>query len=423
MRQAIIFIFSVLTPLFTIGQWDMVHCGPGFYNLDFVNDSTGYVLALDTANGDQHILKTINYGIDWDTTYSTGGALLLMDLSFPTEEIGYVSGGGMGYILKTIDGGETWIEQELNEVWEIQTIEFQNELDGYGGSTDGYNSFVETHDGGETWEYNLEMGIKDVSIFENCNVRMVSGNGYYTNQDCQPWSVISANFGPGTFSSIEMTSAMTIFIGGLGWEGEITFNYGILGRSLDNGESFEFIEYPFVGTIRDIQFVDFNIGYAVTQCPVNNPYVDYQTIFLKTTDGGDSWNYQEFVNEGTCQIINANHISCVSDQICYATGSGGIFRTMNGGGDMQPMPVGIEEIEDDRIVKVFPNPTSGDIIIDSHNSIKGVTMFNTLGQKIISIEGGNSKSLQLDISEFIDGMYILSIETFGGSMTKTIIKN
>lgn len=418
-------LLCYLNPQISFSQWEVVDCGVGS-KLDFVNDSTGFMLNIDSTTYLQHVLKTTDYGSSWDTvlTLNTMIGIQALDLSFPSDSVGYVSMGGAGYILKTMDGGQNWFEQNISEVWAVNTIEFQNELDGYGGSTDGYVSFVETHDGGENWAFNFDMGMRDVSIYNDCDVMLVSGGIYYSNESCVPWFSTIDNYDGGTFSSVESASSDTIFMGGLGWDGNVTFNYGIIARSVDNGETWGFIEYPYLGTVYDMQFFSSSVGYAVAPCLYGNPFVGYHTIFLKTIDGGDTWHYQEFFNETDNEVVAAHNISCPSETVCYATGSDGcLLRTLNGGGELFPMPVGIEENSMTGSTEVYPNPTQGLFWIESPSTISKIEVFNTLGQRCLSVAGKNTSSVYLDVSEFVNGFYILSIKTDSGSITKSLLKN
>ncbi|MEO9852868.1 MAG: PKD domain-containing protein [Reichenbachiella sp.] len=71
-------------------------------------------------------------------------------------------------------------------------------------------------------------------------------------------------------------------------------------------------------------------------------------------------------------------------------------------------------------LSIYPNPTSGIIKIESHESIKGVKLMNTLGQKVIS-EVQLRKSGELDVSGLKKGAYVLIVQFYSGLVHRKII--
>jgi polyhydroxybutyrate depolymerase len=79
----------------------------------------------------------------------------------------------------------------------------------------------------------------------------------------------------------------------------------------------------------------------------------------------------------------------------------------------------IEEIEN--TIRVFPNPTSNVINIQPNNSLelKDIILYNTLGVNL------NLKSTNglIDLTSLNSGIYLLSIKTSKGTITKKVMKN
>jgi len=71
-------------------------------------------------------------------------------------------------------------------------------------------------------------------------------------------------------------------------------------------------------------------------------------------------------------------------------------------------------------IKIFPNPTNGQINFNTKYEIGKVTIFNSIGQVVFKkIPNNNS----INISYLIDGVYFLRSKTENGFIFSTIIKN
>lgn len=75
--------------------------------------------------------------------------------------------------------------------------------------------------------------------------------------------------------------------------------------------------------------------------------------------------------------------------------------------------------ENDAIVSaVYPNPTCGKVKIEAE-SIKSVSIFNTLGQKVF--EGSaDGDSFEYDFSNQSAGLYLIKVETAKGVETTRV---
>ena len=72
-------------------------------------------------------------------------------------------------------------------------------------------------------------------------------------------------------------------------------------------------------------------------------------------------------------------------------------------------------------LKVYPNPTSGLLNIESDLAIKSVQMYNTIGQLSKMITVVQSNNLQIEVSDLAKGLYMLAIETDKGLTTQQVI--
>ena len=78
----------------------------------------------------------------------------------------------------------------------------------------------------------------------------------------------------------------------------------------------------------------------------------------------------------------------------------------------------------DKSISIYPNPTSSMVTISSNNQkITGFKIYSMDGKLIYDEKGKVSKSFQLDISDYSNGIYIINIETDNGEkISKKLIK-
>ena len=89
--------------------------------------------------------------------------------------------------------------------------------------------------------------------------------------------------------------------------------------------------------------------------------------------------------------------------------------------------VGVKEVKELEGVRVFPNPTAGELRIEvagqARNDVVNVEVFDVYGRKLSHISNLISQiSNLIDISEFPAGIYFVRITTEKGIITKKVIK-
>ena len=72
-------------------------------------------------------------------------------------------------------------------------------------------------------------------------------------------------------------------------------------------------------------------------------------------------------------------------------------------------------------ISSYPNPVTSKLNIQSEELITSVSIFNTLGQKVLNVAAG-SLNLSLDMSTLSPGVYVANIATDNGSKTMKVIK-
>ncbi|MFT5823068.1 MAG: hypothetical protein ACI8ZM_004327 [Crocinitomix sp.] len=68
-------------------------------------------------------------------------------------------------------------------------------------------------------------------------------------------------------------------------------------------------------------------------------------------------------------------------------------------------------------VTTFPNPAVNVLNINSTEAIKSVKLYNTNGQLVFSNSNGSNSMIQLDVTQFENGIYILETTTLSGTST------
>ena len=74
-----------------------------------------------------------------------------------------------------------------------------------------------------------------------------------------------------------------------------------------------------------------------------------------------------------------------------------------------------------KVVDIFPNPTSDQIKVKSEHEILKLSITNVIGKKVKSIPNTKQKNLQVDISDLSDGHYNIKIETKGFVVFKSFL--
>ena len=122
-----------------------------------VGQARNYLGGIDSAV----VLKTTDYGNTWINKSPNFPGLRLQSVFFLNDSNGYAV--GQNYILKTIDGGDTWTSISDSNWW-LWDIAFKNENIGY---VVGNNIILETIDGGSTWQSSSNNEILTAICFSN----------------------------------------------------------------------------------------------------------------------------------------------------------------------------------------------------------------------------------------------------------------
>ena len=244
----------------------------------FLNDEVGFSVGnsatiLKTEDGGQtwrflHYYRSLETGTNPDAI--TGA--IFDAVYFINDSVGFVGGHNfivdteMGAVfLRTIDGGNSWTKEYLNDITEIKDFLFFDELNGLGlflvkqADSTYHNQVRRTIDGGMHWDEISLTGAK------------LESNSFVT------------------------TPARICFVASRGW------NKNELWSSDDKGLTWKLSALP-DDVVQSIYFVNDQFGYA--NCtPVNIPSGNFQT-----RDGGVTWMEVETPFTGWSVIHFANDL-------------------------------------------------------------------------------------------------------------------
>ena len=87
-------------------------------------------------------------------------------------------------------------------------------------------------------------------------------------------------------------------------------------------------------------------------------------------------------------------------------------------------PTGINNIENFKnTVKIFPNPTTNILNIETEQEVKTITIYNSLGATVFSLFNRvKERVTSLDVSMFTTGIYFLEVKTGNDIIRKKFVK-
>jgi photosystem II stability/assembly factor-like uncharacterized protein len=127
--------------------------------ISFIDQQTGFVLASGPSANSSAILKTSDNGDSWSYVYSFETGLTINSIKFFNQLDGITVGtsdaipGNIGIILRTTNGGNTWMRIELPLLATIDDVTYLdfNSILISGVKTDFSAVIFRTDDGGVTW--------------------------------------------------------------------------------------------------------------------------------------------------------------------------------------------------------------------------------------------------------------------------------
>lgn len=211
------------------------------------------------------ILKTLDGGQTWAKIYTPVDKIEIVSVFFVDASTGFCVGDNI--ILKTSDGGQTWSEYKVTNPGEkMMQVKFVNAQKGYIPCLSG--KVIKTENGGLTWEVTMPRGnIGYYSVSGSNGSVYISGQGKMiksTNGGIS-WSELTKS--PDDVFAIHFINDKKGFAFGRGnySGGDFGYSYGSIYCTDDGGDTWNgSADLKDIGLIQSVSFPTINTGYAVT---------------------------------------------------------------------------------------------------------------------------------------------------------------
>ncbi|MFA7687819.1 MAG: T9SS type A sorting domain-containing protein [Moheibacter sp.] len=398
-----IFIFSFFI-FNSKAQW--VELDPGV-NVAYFSDVyaiTPDIVVVVGANGT--ILKTTDGGETWMQKPS-GTTLNLGKVQFPTPDIGYITGSN-GKLLKTIDGGETWTLMDLGENSDFSGLYCLNEDLIYITSL---NTLLKSFDGGNSF-----ITINTNLNYNNPQIQFLDVNlGFTWDPYSYDFILLKTEDGGATWSETGGESPIHFFNEYIGFY----YSNGLF-KTIDSGITFNQIAEGSGNRLRDIFAINENIVWGIDAGGTLDG--DPSTKLVIKIIHSETGSYTENIWYDNNTQIDMNSIYFADETNGYIVGIknniGTIWKNSTGINMMST-----NEQERNNEIKVYPNPVSNElnIVLDKPTKTK-ISLIDITGKQIYS-NSFHEDQVKINTSAFPKGTYILSVKTENKIFTKKIIIN
>jgi len=353
----------------TTKSLNKIHC---------IDSNTSWII------GGTVVLNTTNGGAEWtQNSISNGDTIDFQSVFFIDNNIGWLVGNGhiagTGHyeiILKTVDGGEVWIEQDINypDIFYTSVCFINADIGWVSGCANIYN----TTNGGEEWSFQHQL-----CSGEHC------------------------------LSSLQFTSANTGWVISQEWSSRIS--WGDIWKTTDGGENWiskycggdsSGLPIPFC-----VNFVDNDYGWAIAD-----------NIILATTNGGDEWTEQ--LNNPSYELES---IYFVDNSTGWAVGGNGLILKYQEVNSVREEEIGVIPTVYD-LSNNYPNPFNPTTKIkysipQSSNVL--IKVFDILGNEIETLVNAEKPAGTYEITWYAErlpsGVYFYRLQAGSFVATKKML--
>lgn len=238
-------------------NWEELHTSAyELVDIQFLDEQTGFVLASEGVLV-YHLLSTVDGGLTFQESPILGGSSL-MKVTFLTPNIGFALGN---FMLKTNDGGATWMEVNLPfKLYQEITRTEDGTL--YTGGLAG--TFLRSVDEGNNWEL-LALGtnshLYEIKPFKN--FFYIRGQ-YWIKTDLQETQEFLL---PANIRGSHIYDENVVILFGHQYPELGFFPYGVMAISNDSGASWDTKQFSELSRIWDVDFINQTTGFALADSP------------------------------------------------------------------------------------------------------------------------------------------------------------
>ncbi len=385
--------------------------GVGIYtSVQFLNSLTGWAggYADNDPNPDYGVLlKTTNGGETWVWVNLGWSTNFSIKLFFLNENTGW-TWISSGQIKKTTDGGTSWIDQSFDG-GSLNSLVFLNSQTGYAAGFPSAGVFRKTTNGGTSWVtiFSIPYQLNKIKFF-NEQTGWVSGDQYFakTTDGGNNWIQLLNDNSLDYFFLNAQTGWVTI--------PGFLYNSAMVKRTTDGGANWISATYPssFNTNPFSIKFLDLNTGWCASD----------KGMYL-STNGGANWTLK-YQSPGTSQYYDFAFIGRDSG---WAVGMNMIIRTVNGN------VISVNQISSNvpsefSLKQNYPNPFNPATKISfniKNATFASLKIFDMTGKEVKSLVNENiaagSYEINFNASELNSGVYFYTLKTNEFTETKKMI--
>lgn len=368
-------------------------------SVNFVSDSTGFAVSADGFSG--MIMKTSDGGSTWIKFTGNPGAPLpgAYSVQFTDPYHGCVVGlvpttafPNGGSFTVTNDGGNTWTISKKEKIDYLLSVNFPDPFIGYAAGN--YGSMIKTTNGGQSWTTltNVTSSKLTSVFFTDTLIGYITSDAnkiFKTITGGASWSIISIPTLSQKMNSVHFTDANTGYIAG---------NNGTIFKTIDAGINWTHLVIDSItDNLYSIWFTSSNHGYI---CGQNG-------LMLETHDAGATWSWSR---PGGSDALYSVHFP--TPETGYAVGANGRILKANvtwgtsSGGDFPEM----------HTLNIYPNPAQEQAFIQlppdagRENSFN-LTITDVSGKQVEEqVPADGNGVITLGLGQFRKGLYVVKLE-------------
>ena len=385
------------------GSWELVGVPTSHHlrSVFFTDSLYGWAVG-DTGT----IIHTTDGGVSW-VLKDAGTQNNIRHVFFLDRERGWASSWNFeGFygtlLLKTQDGGSNWTQVPYPDDYIfINCILFLDSLTGWMGGSP--HALVKTTDGGQSWAQ-AAIDTNALAFFPVLNVYFydelhgyacggmfdIAGVTWSTSDGGALWHPIKTGEAPA-----DEVHGMHLYgpdeVIGAGGDPEQGYGVAMI-RTTNGGENWDYEELSMPGNAFDIDFRDENEAWA--------PLGPQQQL-IYSLDAGDTWT--RMPSPGNTAIFDMTFPDSMHG---YAVGYNGAFLRY------KPLGVGLREPAHGRVsARVFPNPADGVIQLSVEGDMGRsgeFSLYSPEGQKVMALPV-NGSGKRIDLTGLPPGIYFFRL--------------